>query len=197
VVQGKPFIADFESSAVETDGTHRQAEGSLYRDREGRTRCECRLCSGEQFVIISNPVSGELVFLNDDDRIAQLERGGDGWEGYVWAFNNCTPHYTEEHQMMFGLSRQRIFVKDSASKQRAGEIWISRDFMIVVRDTSSNHEWRITRLESREPSPSLFPIPAGYQVVEFRFSSPVLPRPSVLSCTSRPLIDRIVSGTST
>jgi hypothetical protein len=166
VVQGKPFIAEFESSAVETNGTHRQAEGSIYRDREGRTRCEYRLSSGEQLAIISNPVSGELIFLNDDGRIAQLERGGGIWEGYGWGFNNCIPHYTEENQILLGLSCQRVLVKDSASKQDAGEILISHDFMLVVRDTSSNHEWRITRWESKEPSPSLFQIPDGYQIVE-------------------------------
>jgi hypothetical protein len=166
VVQGKPFIAEFESSALETDGTRRQAEGSLYRDREGRTRCEYRFSSGEQLAIISNPVSGELIFLNDEDRIAQLERGGGGGVGYGWAFKNCTPHFTEEHEKIFGLSCRRVLVKDSASKQGAGEIWISHDFMIVVRDTSSNHEWRITRWESKEPSPSLFQIPDGYQIVQ-------------------------------
>jgi hypothetical protein len=128
-------------------------------------RCEYRFSSGEHLAIISNPVSGELIFLNDDDRVAQLEHEDAIGAGYGWAFHNCIPHYTEERQILFGLLCRRVLLKDCVSKQDAGEIWISDEFMLVVKDINGNHDWRITRWESAEPSPSLFQIPDGYRVV--------------------------------
>jgi len=97
-VQDKPFVAQFVSWAIETDGTRSQAAGSLRRDREARTRCEYRISSGEQLAIISDPVSGELIFLDDTGRIAQVERSGRMSIGSGWAFQNCVPQWKDEHQ---------------------------------------------------------------------------------------------------
>ena len=168
-VRDKPFGAQFVSWAIETDGTRSQAEGSLYRDREARTRCEYRISSGEQLAIISNPVSGELIFLDDNGRIAQVERSGGMSTGSGWAFQNCVPQWKDEHKLLFGVRCRRALLKDAQSKGDAGETWISDEFMVVFRDSSSNHEWRITGWELQDPSPSLFQIPDGYHVREDEF----------------------------
>ena len=168
-VQDKPFVAQFVSWAIETDGRRSQAEGSLYRDREGSTRCEYRISSSEQLAIISKPISGELIFLDDNGRIAQVERGGRMSVGSGWAFQNCVPQWKNEHQLLFGVRCQRVLLKDSQFKEDAGETWISDEFMVVFRDSSSKHEWRITGWEFQDPSPSLFQIPDGYHVRQNEF----------------------------
>jgi hypothetical protein len=168
-VHDKPFVAQFVSSAIETDGARSQAEGSLYRDCEARTRCEYRISSGEQLAIISNPVSGELIFLDDNGRIAQVEHGGGMSTGSGWAFQNCVPQWKGEHKLLFGVRCRRVLLKDAQSKEDAGETWISEEFMVVFRDSSGNHEWRITGWELQDPSLSLFQIPDGYHVHEDEF----------------------------
>ena len=68
--------------------------------------------------------------------------------------------------MLFGLRCRRVLLKDAASKQEAGDTWICHEFMVVMRDSNSNCEWRVTRWESQEPSPSVFKIPDAYHLVE-------------------------------
>jgi hypothetical protein len=119
--------------------------------------------------IISNPVSRELIFLDDNGHVAHVERGGGKDVGFGWAFENCVPQWRDEYQILFGVGCRRVLLKDCQSKEDAGEIWISNQFMVVFSESSSNHEWRIPEWKSQDPSASLFQIPDGYHVLEGEF----------------------------
>jgi hypothetical protein len=110
-----------------------------------------------------------LIFLDDNGRIAQVERGGGMGVRFGWAFEDCVPQWRDEHQMLFGVRCRRVLLKECQSKEDTGETWISHEFMVVFSESSSNHEWRITEWKSQDPSAALFQIPDGYHVLKDEF----------------------------
>lgn len=89
-VKGKRFVARFRStSSTGTDVPQLEIRGEMYRDAEGRTRIENRMSQGEHLTIIVDPVSKDLVFLDDIECTALLIRGGSGDSSTYWAFANC------------------------------------------------------------------------------------------------------------
>jgi hypothetical protein len=151
-VKGKPFVARFRStSSAGTDVPQLESRGEMYRDAEGRMRIEHRTSQREQITMIVDPVSKDLVFLDDIERTALLIRGGSG--------DSSTIH---------GVRCRRVILRDPISKAESGETWLADALMLAVSDKSVVNgvvrEWRITDLEVKDPQPDLFSIPRTYRV---------------------------------
>jgi hypothetical protein len=168
-VKGKPFVARFRStSSAGTDVPQLESRGEMYRDAEGRMRIEHRTSQREQITMIVDPVSKDLVFLDDIERTALLIRGGSGDSSTGWAFANCVPIETEDHETIHGVRCRRVILRDPISKAESGETWLADALMLAVSDKSVVNgvvrEWRITDLEVKDPQPDLFSIPRTYRV---------------------------------
>jgi hypothetical protein len=130
-------------------------------------RIEYRFFSGEQTSIISDPIAGNLFFLDDVAHRVQQEPGGSSQGG--WAFANCLPVYTAEYKVINGLLCRRVLLKDTITRSDAGETWFSEERYIVMKDVGVVHgvvnDWHVTQLEFAEPESALFEAPGHYRSV--------------------------------
>jgi hypothetical protein len=170
VVKDRPFEASFESTFSDGSNTKKRiVQGSMFRDIKGRTRLEYTESAGEHATIISDPVRGELLVVDDVGRTAQRIPMAETHHQDGWAFANCIPAYTNQDKSIQGLHCRKVVLKDSVTREDVGEVWLSDERFIVLRDVSivngATRDWHVTHLEFKEPAAILFTIPSGYQVV--------------------------------
>jgi hypothetical protein len=167
-VKNRPLEAQFEVS--DTAGSQ-VVHGTIYRDSSGRVRTEHAFSTGEHMTIISDPVAGEAVVLDDVAR--EASRGASSEPLRTgWAFADCIPSFTDEYKIIEGVRCRRTILKDARDRSDAGETWLSDDLMVVFADTQSSggiqRRWRITHLVFKEPRAELFSVPADYTSVEVK-----------------------------
>jgi hypothetical protein len=77
-VTGAPFTADyvhvFEAVDADTNRNHQEVHGKLYRDSDGRTRCDVEngTTGKTRFLIVSDPVASVSIRMNLQQQTARL-----------------------------------------------------------------------------------------------------------------------------
>jgi hypothetical protein len=86
----------------------------------------------------------------------------------LWGFN-FKPEFTSEYKEIFGLKCQRVTLFDEVSSATKGELWIARDFGIVLQDTEPVADgeivWRAISVKLGPPEGAVFKIPEGYRTI--------------------------------
>jgi len=170
VVSGRPFEAHFVSSHPGTqNGETGQVSGSVYRDNHGRTGVKYHFPTGEETTIVSDVIAGRVLVISDQSHTAEtMLLPTNSFSG--WAFTNSVPMRTGEYRDMVGVRCRLVVLLDSTTRASIGEIWLSDEMAIVMRDEGSVggliYEWRVTDIRLSEPDPARFQIPSGYKAVD-------------------------------
>lgn len=166
-VKNRPFEAQFE---VSDSGGHQVIHGMIYRDGSGRVRTEYIFSGGERTTIISDPVVGEVLALDDVAREGSRIRQSTGPVQTGWAFSDCIPSFTDEYKTINDVRVRRVLLKDGRNSSDVGETWLSNDLMIVLSDTQYSggiqRVWQISHVAFREPPVQLFAVPPHYAIVD-------------------------------
>jgi hypothetical protein len=104
-VKNKAFEAHFE---VSDTGGHRVVHGTIHRDSSGRVRTEYIFSTGERTTLISDPVVGEVLALDDVTREASRIRQSNGPIQTGWAFADCIPSFTDEYKIINEVRFRRV-----------------------------------------------------------------------------------------
>jgi hypothetical protein len=196
-VKGAPYSAQavFEITQTLADGTRvsHSTYSRLYRDSEGRERCE--ETSGDSFkgIFISDPVAHASYSLDLARRVATRTIGQEQvakeMRGAVIRFvqdplglasekgSKVTGYWNPEEplgtRMMEGISAVGTRTSVVALDGRIDDVrerWISPDLHIALLMTASNPSWgpttyKLTNIIRSEQPRALFEVPADYKVV--------------------------------
>jgi hypothetical protein len=175
-VKGAPYSAEgiTETTQVLPDGnrTVNRSTTKIYRDSAGRERRE----QGPATITISDPVVRVIYSLDPSTKtatrltaprpVSAFVTGGMVGDG----FTSSAPSPAEQRedlgrQIVNGLSAQGTRI---TTPQTVSETWFSSDLKVVVmsKQTDSHGEiaYRLMNVSRAEPPPSLFEVPARYQV---------------------------------
>jgi len=206
VVTGAPFSATAVSETTQTlpDGNHisRKTQTLLFRDSQGRFRKETTtqgfgpLASGQPktFVMIHDPVAGNMFALNPDKKVAhQLTNpGGHGHAGVAGgalkdqimqrknAAGEAAGVQTEDlgKQTINGVLAEGTRHTRTIPAGQIGnekpitiirETWYSSDLQMVVMSKHSDPRfgqttYTVSNIQRNEPSASLFTVPSDYTI---------------------------------
>ena len=198
-VKGAPYSAQAVAEITQTlaDGTRvtHTTYSRLYRDSEGRERCE--ETSGDSFkgIFISDPVEHAGYSLDLDRRVATRSVGQEEvtkeMRGTVIRFmqdplglaqetrkgsrlvGTVNPEEPLGTRMMEGISAvgtRTTLVALDGRIDNVEERWVSPDLHIAILMMASNSPWgsiayRLTNIIRGEQPRALFEVPAGYKVV--------------------------------
>jgi hypothetical protein len=172
IVTGKPFQSRFISTRSLEDGTTEEVSGEMYRDSNGTVGIMYHYPSGEETMTLSDVVGQRVMFVDHHSHTVQIHKfGSDAADPPVkWAFANCIPTYTSEYRDILNIKSRRVMLRDSFQRQMSvGEIWLSEDLAIVMKDSGTadgvSRDWHITEIRLAEPSPILLQAPPGYQTL--------------------------------
>ena len=187
-VTGAPFTADFVHvfEPLNRDGSrsHQVAHGKVYRDSEGRARCEVNGKTGEpKFVIITDPVAGLKIAMNPEKQTAIVThhpsspfapvQGTPATRAKTAADVQPQGTHTEEDlpsQVIegFTVTGKRYVNTSESGETSTMENWYSPDLkfklLSTVIGTSANISDKLINVRIGDPDQKVFQVPEGYTV---------------------------------
>jgi hypothetical protein len=185
-VTGAPFSADYVHlfESIEPDGSHRRqmARGSIYRDSEGRARCDVKNPRTGTFimVIIRDPVAGLTIALSPDKQTAVVTHTSQPFAPLQKPATNAgvdtqpQSNTSKEEELPsrviegFTVTGTRLVNTTSTGKTATMEDWYSPDLKIKLLATLDNTEIntsdKVINIHAGDPDGSVFKVPEGYTV---------------------------------
>jgi hypothetical protein len=197
-VTGAPFSADYFEvlDPLKSQGgrSYVRSRASVYRDSEGRTRCEVKSSPmGDiAFVIIRDPVTRVVIWMHPREHVATVTHVGPSSSPFQPLPDHAArPHeiaqpsdytHTEEQlssQVIEGLT---VTGRRSINTMKDGAVltieeWYSPDLKSNLLSTMSHPDWdsseKVINIQKGDPDPSLFQVPQGYTVKDLHPREPV------------------------
>jgi hypothetical protein len=184
-VTSAPFSADYvqTSESVNRDGSRRYKEtpGRIYRDSEGRARCEAKnpKTGGIRFAIIKDPVAGLFIVMHPekltatvthDDRISSQQNPRAKTDVNIRPADNT---HTEEELPGrviegFTVTGKRSINTTGEGQTSTAEQWYSPDLkfelLYTLNNTYGNIAEKVINIRAGDPDASVFQVPEGYTV---------------------------------
>jgi hypothetical protein len=190
-VTGAPFTADYVHAfeAVNADGSrnHQQAHGKLYRDSEGRARCDIEngTTGKTRFVIISDPVANVSIRMNLQQQTARVTHYPRSSSPFA---PSAPPQNTETKDPVNVLPQVAHTEEDLGSKEMERFTATGKRYINTATDghTSTTEDWysadlkfklltdadspfghlrdELNNISKGNPDPSVFQVPGGFTV---------------------------------
>lgn len=189
-VTGAPFTAEYVHTfdPINRDGTrnHQEAHGQIYRDSEGRSRCDARnLKTGAlRFVLIRDPVAGLTIALHPEEQTAivthhtpappsSTTQQNPAPKTTVTVQPSGNTHSEEDlpSQVIegFAVTGKRYINTDAAGQTSTMEDWFSADLKYKLRSTWNSQSGgstsdKVINIRRGDPDQSVFQVPDGFTV---------------------------------
>jgi len=188
-VSGAPFTAEYIHTfdPINRDGTrnHQEAHGQIYRDSEGRGRCDVRnLKTGAiRLVVIRDPVARLTISMNPEKQTATVThhtpvspdepRQNKAAKPAVEVHSLNSTHSEEELPSEtiegFMVTGKRYINTDLAGQTSTMEDWYSPDLKYNLRSAWNSQSGgsssdKVINIRKGDPDPSVFQVPEGFTV---------------------------------
>lgn len=191
-VTGAPFTADYvhvfeEFNADGIRRNHQEAHGKLYRDSDGRARCDIEngTTGKTKFVIISDPVANVSIRMNLQQQTARVTHYPRSSSPFG---PSAPPHNTETKDPVnvrpqvghteedlgskeierFTATGKRYINTKADGHTSTDEDWYSPDlkFKLLLDHVSPSEHFRdqLNNISKGSPDPSVFQVPEGFTV---------------------------------
>jgi len=167
IIPGKPFTAEIEERLARRTFWERSKAsttyGSLARDSSGRMRLSYTvkpiLWQPVAVVTILDPVSGSMFVFRNLSRTCIRSPLRETLNP-----STAIAQADSEHRVIEGLDCVRLPVAPDIGL----EVWMSEELNQVVleKNASNEHVWRLVNVHRREPRPELFKPPPGITIVD-------------------------------
>jgi hypothetical protein len=186
-VKGAPYSAQAVSEITDIHGVTHRAISRLYRDREGRERCEETSDGSFKAIFLSDPVEDASYVL---DLAQKTARRSTGQDEITWDIHGATVRFTPGPEastpvargvsyLGSGIIREDLGTRTiegievtgtrTRSENQVNERWFSPELHMTLEMTDTGSirgtaTYRISNVLRADPPRELFQVPADYHV---------------------------------